>query len=284
MRIVWSLLFVLCVVLTGCMMPVEEEFTEIGVEREALTWNLSSCNSHDLRYGRLVGYHYLAVCCWSSSQWNLILWTISPYNGVQDTFNLSNDADRFFYVASSNPLSCHLGAYTYPVGGTDPDWQTGFIVNGLDGDDSITLADGDYSGGIRSPTHLAMEAYGGDGGDNIRGGEYGDRIYGGADDDGLYGNEGTDLIYGNGGSDYIYGDDGHDVLYGGGSGEQSSDVDWVYGGLGNDTITGRWNSFLFGEGSNDTIDGTDGQAYIHGGWHTWGDTCTNGALYVDCEL
>ena len=89
----------------------------------------------------------------------------------------------------------------------DGNYLTGEFVEGLDGNDSITLTSG--SGAY---TSWALGGYGADtitgtaGGDSIEGGFGNDVISGGDGDDELYGNQGDDTLYGqNGTSDVCNG-------------------------------------------------------------------------------
>jgi Ca2+-binding RTX toxin-like protein len=136
---------------------------------------------------------------------------------------------------------------------------TAIVVNGLNGNDIITLA-GDAP---------ACAVNGGAGNDTIYGGKKGDSIFGGGGDDLIFGNsggdvirggDGKDIIYGQGGTDRLFGDAGNDYLNGGEQGDRingGGNADTVVGGTGDD--------FLFGDNGNDLVSGAGGKDRMNGG-------------------
>lgn len=117
-----------------------------------------------------------------------------------------------------------------------------FLISGLAGNDSITVATGLGSATID----------GGSGNDKITGGWSHDVLSGGSGNDTIYGGLGNDKLSGGDGADKLLGEDGNDWLDGGGG------TDWMSGGIGTDTLdyatrTAALNVTLDGKGN-------DGQA------------------------
>jgi Ca2+-binding RTX toxin-like protein len=136
---------------------------------------------------------------------------------------------------------------------------TAIVVNGLNGDDVITIG-GDMpavaiNGGAGNDT-----IFGGSRGDSIFGGGGNDLIAGGGGGDLIRGGDGNDVIYGQGGSDRLYGDAGKDYVDGG------LQTDRINGGSGNDALVGGTeNDFLFGDAGNDLLAGAGGKDRLDGG-------------------
>jgi CshA-type fibril repeat protein len=142
-------------------------------------------------------------------------------------------------------------------------------VLGGTGDDSVRGNDGDdtLDGQAGNDTLI-----GNDGDDTLLGRTGDDSLNGGNGDDSLAGGTGNDTIIGEDGSDRVRGQDGNDVIDTGGlSGSPLPDVDYpglypadptplndldtVYGGAGNDTIsTGDDADEIFGGVGDDSID------------------------------
>ncbi len=130
-----------------------------------------------------------------------------------------------------------------------------------------------------------------------------ENAYGGSGDDTIIGNSGPNYLAGNGGNDYLEPQQGRDTISGGpGTGDRvsyqnrtqpvnvsldgvandgeagendlvGSDVEGIYGGEANDTLTGNAGpNLLRGYGGNDVIDGGAGADTIAGGAGT--DTVT----------
>ncbi len=164
-------------------------------------------------------------------------------------------------------------------------------IFGEAGDDTIT-------GGLRTDS-----IYGGAGDDELHGGGRRDSLYGEAGNDQLFGEdgpdwisggEGDDLMDGAGGNDWLLSEAGSDTLIGGDRhdtasyqarvedlqlslddqlndgaageiGNIHSDVEDIWSGSGNDTITGSdHNNALFGGDGNDSIQGLAGRDFLHG--------------------
>ena len=132
---------------------------------------------------------------------------------------------------------------------------------------------------------------GGDGNDSLRGNQGDDTIFGQGGNDTLRGEDGNDSLIGGDGNDRANGGDGDDVINTSGSASPlpdlgypglypadtnpTNDLDTVYGGTGNDTITTGDDADLifggFGDDSinggidADTIDGNQGNDTIIGG-------------------
>lgn len=171
--------------------------------------------------------------------------------------------------------------------------ETHQVIEGTDGDDTITAGDGfniirggDGNDTITGGDNLNF-IYGGEGDDTITGGNgtniiHGDEgndtitdgsgssyIDGGEGEDIIHAGEGNDIIIGGFGNDHLYGEDGDDVIAGnagddeiyGGNGD-----DTVYADAGNDTVHGgAGNDSLFGGNGYDTLYGDDGDDYLEAG-------------------
>ena len=198
-------------------------------------------------------------------------------NGVNNTETLNGtaNADRIF------------------TGGGDD------VVNAGDGDDFI-YARADYDNGQKNidgglgndkvfiDTLSTAEVSGGAGDDiivnegsgitTLTGGDGIDRIKGGTNSDTIRGDSGADLLWGRAGSDFITGGSGNDIIDGGAGGDtmwggegddlildrgDTSTVNYVYGGDGNDTVNLRLseaNNEVYGDHANDGLTLTDGSA------------------------
>lgn len=174
-------------------------------------------------------------------------------------------------------------------------------INGDAGDDYLSGGEGDDTlyGGEGDDTLDAGQGsdrlYGEDGDDVLLGGPGTDLLDGGAGDDTMIGGSANDTIVGGDGSDTAYGNDGNDVIDTSGpnsSGVNASpdigypglypadtdpndDIDSVWGGAGDDTIStgddadyidgGTGDDMIDGGIDDDTIDGGDGNDTIIGG-------------------
>ncbi|WP_019865253.1 calcium-binding protein [Methylovulum miyakonense] len=100
--------------------------------------------------------------------------------------------------------------------------------------------------------------------DHLEGGADVDKLSGGAGSDELYGNAGNDVLTGGAGYDILYGGDGNDVLNGGAVGDNVGDD--LYGGAGNDVINGGiGDDLLFGGDGNDVLNSGAGLDWMNGG-------------------
>jgi Ca2+-binding RTX toxin-like protein len=153
-----------------------------------------------------------------------------------------NDVITITRSGSSYAVSVNRRARNYRISQAG-----GFIVNGLDGNDTITLATGVLSSSIFGGNGNDTLT-GGDGNDVIRGGAGDDRIDGGDANDSIYGEDGNDILLGGNGNDRISGGRGDDQIYGGAgnnqlNGDDGNDVffaltrlkDTIFGGRGRDT-------------------------------------------------
>lgn len=158
------------------------------------------------------------------------------------------------------------------------------FVGGDQTDTVIATANNDtLSGGAGSDT-----LYGYTGDDSIIGGTGNDSLVGVNGNDSLFGGDGDDTLKGGGDDDWLFGGDGNDTLSGGtgtntidgGDGNDlivlnSSSINNVTGGLGNDTVSagngndtidgGAGDDSILGQGGNDSILGGDGSDTINGG-------------------
>ena len=135
--------------------------------------------------------------------------------------------------------------------------------------------------------------FGGVGNDTLHGGTGNDRLLGFLDNDTLYGGAGNDTLLaqsgdnlaygGNGndrllssndfgpfshGSDTLHGGNGHDILIARSDYGNPEEIDYLYGGAGNDTLDGTSsrNTVFDGGAGNDYFEGYDG-IYTGGSGH-----------------
>ncbi len=139
----------------------------------------------------------------------------------------------------------------------------GQVIDGGDGNDTITGGDGDDSitggDGFDSIT-------GGAGNDSIQAGDGNDSVFGSGGDDEIHGNQGEDAINGGQGNDTIFGESGNDSLVG------DAGDDSLLGGAGADDIAGDLgtaatpgNDTALGGSGNDLIRGNGGADLLVGG-------------------
>ncbi len=109
--------------------------------------------------------------------------------------------------------------------------------------------------------------FGDAGNDQLNGGADNDELQGGDGYDALYGGSGDDRLFGQLGNDQLYGGDGDDILFGftGSNALRQSlaagetDVDWLYGGAGNDLLVGGLgDDYLDGGAGVDQMEGGQG--------------------------
>ena len=186
--------------------------------------------------------------------------------------------------------SLHGGSYRDVLyGGEDDDW-----MHGYSGDDYLSAGNGHdtLSGGGGWGNYLVA----GDGDDLLVGGESTDTLSGGYGNDEILGNGGADDLDGGFGDDLLDGGSGADDINGGygwdtidysartaaqtislddvandgtsGEGDNAhSDIETVWGGAGNDVITGSSNiNLLQGRSGNDTVRGGAGNDSLVGGY------------------
>ena len=120
-----------------------------------------------------------------------------------------------------------------------PNVKVNIVVEGGDGDDTITTGAGD---------------------DRIDGGAGNDIIFSGAGRDDIFGNSGDDVITGGDGVNIIHGGDGDDELIAG------SGTNFIEGGAGDDAITGGGESDILSGGTgNDRIAVGEGKSTVYAG-------------------
>ncbi|NBD29475.1 MAG: type I secretion protein [Alphaproteobacteria bacterium] len=173
-------------------------------------------------------------------------------------------------------------------------------VEGTAGDDVIDVAyTGDPDGDMvdagdailpgAAPDDDLIEAYGGN--DTVLAGKGDDEVYGGTGDDNITSGSGSDTVFGEAGDDTIIGGDGNDIADGGegndtidtsghdqplpdvgypgvypADSDPLNDMDTVFGGAGNDTITtGDDDDEIYGGSGHDTIDAGIDDDYVEGG-------------------
>lgn len=168
-----------------------------------------------------------------------------------------------------------VGSYVSAGAGND-------TVGGGPGNDTVVGHDG------------ADSLTGGGGSDRLYAGNDNDVLRGGDDDDSLYGQANNDLLFGDAGNDLLDGGNKTDTLAGGAgtdgadysrrsnpvtaepgtatNGEANerdqigSDVENLYGGSGNDSLTGSaWTNKLYGNAGHDTLTATGGKDQLYGG-------------------
>jgi len=175
------------------------------------------------------------------------------------TIDGTGNSDHIDVSLTNGTLLVRVNSSVTTYDSTQSQGITAIVVNGLAGNDYITLGPGspavDINGGAGNDTII-----GGPKGDSLSGGGGNDLIYGGAGGDVIHGNDGKDTIYGQGGSDRVFGDGSNDYVDGG------DQTDHVYGGSGNDTVVGgTGDDFLFGDSGNDLVSGAGGKDRMDGG-------------------
>lgn len=212
-----------------------------------------------------------------------------------DTLVGNDGYDSVSYGGRTEDLSISPGNNASDDGASG---EHDFIQNDIE---SIFGGNGNdmYTAGAAGGTFAGMggadTAYGSTGQDTIYGGAGDDELLGGANGDALFGNEGEDDIHGNDGDDQIdpgedmdtiTGDNGTDTVFyqsrtadlllsidgvanDGESGESDNipnDIESIFGGEGNDLITGSSvGNFIHGMAGDDVILGEDGNDSLHGG-------------------
>jgi Ca2+-binding RTX toxin-like protein len=169
----------------------------------------------------------------------------------------------------------HAGA-NYPLTG-DKDY-----LYGREGNDSLRGGHGDdYLDGGAGDDLMIGDA----GNDKLTGFQGNDKMYGDEGDDKLYGDVGDDYLDGGAGNDYVFGMSGNDLMDGGKGNDYvdgGADMDniednygnnEVHGGAGSDKIFVGMHTvgpntdvnYVYGEGGNDTIHTLGGTSWLHGG-------------------
>ena len=175
------------------------------------------------------------------------------------TINGTGLGDNIEVQLANGNLLVRVNNSSQTLNVTQSQLVTAIIINGLNGNDVITLGPGmpavAVNGGAGADT-----IYGGPKGDSILGGGGNDWIFGRGGGDVIRGGDGNDLIYGQGGSDRLFGNAGNDHLDGG------MQTDRLYGGGNSDTLVGGTeDDFLYGENGNDLLSGAGGKDRMDGG-------------------
>jgi Ca2+-binding RTX toxin-like protein len=194
--------------------------------------------------------------------------------------------ETFDFVEIEQILEDDPAALDGTVEGTDGD---DVIDSGYTGDpegDRVDNDDAIFPGA--GPDDDLIEAYGGN--DSVTAGEGNDVVFGGTGNDVVDGGAGNDTLNGEDGNDSLLGGTGNDVVFGGigndvidtsdggtglfdnpypplpVDGDQTNDIDTVFGGAGDDTIrTGDDRDFIDGGSGNDRLDGGIDDDSIRGG-------------------
>jgi Ca2+-binding RTX toxin-like protein len=198
------------------------------------------------------------------------------YGGADDDYLsgwVTEESDgRLDLYGGAGADNIYGGRQAYLYGGDGDDYigasHTGYVSAG-NGADTL------YGGFTYDLTStVGLEAYGGEGADDLSGGNLYDTIHGGIGDDTIKGNSGQDRLFGGDGNDTLDGGNDADWLSGGagddsleandGSGNYSQEdianglanlSDTVFGGSGNDYIfADRAGHSLYGGSGNDVID------------------------------
>lgn len=101
-----------------------------------------------------------------------------------------------------------------------------------------------------------------------------DTVFCGSGDDSVIAGAGNDTIHGGAGFDQLHGQDGNDVITGDGGPANPPFGDWLFGGAGDDTLTGSGYGQVLGGDDNDTMYGGVQDLMMGGAGN---DTITGGA-------
>ncbi len=189
-------------------------------------------------------------------------------SGSADTYNVSQNGSDLVIRRGTSSLSIPTtglaagiervvlnagnGADTITIGNLDQVGAALLIVNGEDGDDTISAL-GAAIGSVR----LLID--GGAGDDTLVGSDDADTILGGAGLDVITGNNGNDTLLGGADADSISGSNGNDVIDG------NDGDDTLLGDVGDDSVSGSFgNDMLVGDIGNDTLDGGFGDDLLNG--------------------
>lgn len=174
---------------------------------------------------------------------------IANYDPVAGTIQF--DPDPAFAGVGSFDYTITDGSNTATTTVTlDQIAPIGTLVEGTDGDDTLTTAGGQQS------------LSGGSGNDDLSAGDGQDLLVGGPGDDILSGENGADQLLGGAGSDTLFGGNGADQLFGG------AGNDTLVGGAGADILSGGagFNLYFYEGDTNgvDTIQGGAGADFVIG--------------------
>ncbi len=188
--------------------------------------------------------------------------------GSNGNLDVSVNGERYSVkLAQGQELTIRSGAGNDTIN-VDPDVKVNVVVEGGDGDDTITTGAGDdrVDGGAGDDTITTNagrdDVFGSTGNDRISAGAGDDVVYGGDGDDSIAGGDGGDYLEGGKGRDTIDGDGGQDVISGGldddilrsGAGD-----DRVYTGAGTDTVdNAAGTDTVYAQQATDKIGAADG--------------------------
>jgi Ca2+-binding RTX toxin-like protein len=181
--------------------------------------------------------------------------------------NGTNSGEAINVVAVATVLGNHLNITSGTSTLIITENVQNVIVDGLGGDDTITVGDIvgigyvkiDVRGGLGDDLITAVGANIGLARLSLSGDNGNDTLIGSAGDDTLNGGLGNDAANGGAGNDVVNGDAGNDQL-GGGLGN-----DLINGGDGNDFVTGdAGDDSVLGGNGNDTLKGADGNDTLNG--------------------
>ncbi len=166
-----------------------------------------------------------------------------------------------------------------------------WIENAVGGSGNDTITGNELDNTLSGNAGADM-IYGGMGSDEILGGSGNDQLYASAVGENYFGTDeirggsGNDEIFGSNGRNKLYGDDGNDIINGGND-WVTSDVDYLFGGNGNDTLVSgqlvavragyEAGDRLYGQAGNDILRGGYANDFLAGGTGTdelygnWGD-------------
>jgi cyclophilin family peptidyl-prolyl cis-trans isomerase len=176
-------------------------------------------------------------------------------NGVL-TVNGTGGADTMTIDLQNGQYLTSVNGNTQTLSATG---VTSVVVNGLAGNDIITLGSGMVNGASVQGGPGDDSITGGPGNDTLAGGQGNDTILGAAGDDEIHGGQGDDSLAGGKGNDTILGGQGNDTLRGalgddslnGGAGTNQ-----FYGGQGNNifyAVNGTADELFVGAATNDSL-------------------------------
>jgi Ca2+-binding RTX toxin-like protein len=196
--------------------------------------------------------------------------TVEVFSLSDSVDNLPEDPDRDGIVRGTTGGDLIDTGYVDPFDGDQVDANDALISGDAPNDDRVRSGEG-------NDTVLA-----GIGDDTVWAGYGDDEVFGQDGDDDLRGNAGNDSLTGGNGNDIVYGQQGDDVIDTSGTAsplpdidypglypadaDPTNDLDTVYGGLGNDSITtGDDADVVYGDDGRDTIDGGIDNDSLFGG-------------------
>ena len=170
---------------------------------------------------------------------NRIFMTVWDGGGI-DTYDLSNYTSNLEINLNEGSYSdFNSGQSSYLGGGPNGGYARGNVFNALLYQGNTASLIENATGGTGSDTIVGNQAS-----NVLRGNGGNDALYGYGGADTLYGGDGNDvLVMGGGGNDRAYGEGGDDTVYWGPPSPSTSDVRYMDGGTGIDTINGGGTAF-----------------------------------------